>query len=298
MKTPLEGIWAPTPTAIDPQGLIDPKALRSMVDFLIEGGIDGLFPLGTTGEFALFTREDRRKVLETVVDQANDRVPVFAGVSDPSLENVRALAKDALEVGADGIIATPPYYFTTGGDALFSYFETIASNSELPLMVYNIPEWTHSFVPHETIQRLAERRLIVGMKYTEYNLLNLLRFLKVAGKQISVFTGSDAMAFTSLEFGGKGAIIGAANVAPRIASSIFDEFRRGNFEMAREAQLKLLPVIEAIGTGRFPAGLKEAMKLIGVPVGGVKRPLEHLSAEERKKVAALLQEAGMLKRAA
>ncbi len=268
-----------------------------MVDFLIEGGIDGLFPLGTTGEFALFTREDRRKVLETVVDQAKERVPVFAGVSDPSVENVRALAKDALDVGADGIIATPPYYFTTRGDALFSYFETIASNSELPLMVYNIPEWTHSFVPPETIQRLAERRLIVGMKYTEYNLLNLLQFLKVAGKQISVFTGSDAMAFTSLEFGGKGAIIGAANVAPRIASSIFDEFRRGNFEMAREAQLKLLPVIEAIGTGRFPAGLKEAMKLIGVPVGGVKRPLEHLSGEERRKVAALIQEAGMLKAA-
>ncbi len=265
---------------------------------MIEGGIDGLFPLGTTGEFALFTREERRKVLETVADQAHERVPVFAGVSDPSLENVRDFAKDALEVGADGIIATPPYYFTTEGDALFDYFETIASSSELPLMVYNIPEWSHSFVPPETIQRLAERRLIVGMKYTEYDLLNLLRFLKVAGKQISIFTGSDAMAFTSLEFGGKGAIIGSANVAPRIASSIFDEFRRGKIDLAREAQLRLLPVIEAIGTGRFPAGLKEAMKLIGVPVGGVKRPMEHLSAEERRTVAALLEGAGMLKKAA
>ena len=298
LKTPLEGIWAPTPTAIDPQGMFDPKATRSMVDFLIEGGIDGLFPLGTTGEFALFTREERRKVIETVADQANGRVPVFAGVSDPSLENVRALAKDALDTGADGIIATPPYYFTTGRDALFSHFETIASNSELPLMVYNIPEWTHSFVPPETIQQLAERRLIVGMKYTEYNLLNLLRFLRVAGKQISVFTGSDAMASTSLEFGGKGAIIGAANVAPRIASSIFDEIRHGRPDLAKEAQLKLLPVIEAVGTGRFPAGLKEAMKLIRVPVGGVKRPMEHLSPDERKRVAALLTEAGILKKAA
>ena len=298
MKTPLEGIWAPTPTPIDPQGVFDPKAMRFLVDFLIKGGIDGLFPLGTSGEFALFEREERRRVVETVANQAGGRVPVFAGVSDPSLENVRALAKDALDVGADGIIATPPYYFTTGGDALFGYFETMATICDLPLMVYNIPEWTHSYVPPETIQRLAERRLIVGMKYTEYNLLNLLRFLKLAGKQISVFTGSDAMAFTSLEFGGRGAIIGAANVAPRIASSIFDEFRKGNFEMAREAQLKLLPVIEAVGTGRFPAGLKEAMKLIAVPVGGVKRPMEHLSAEERKRVAALLAEAGMLKKTA
>ena len=298
LKGPLEGIWAPTPTPIDPKGVFDPKAMRLLVDFLIEGGIDGLFPLGTSGEFALFSREERRKVVETVVDQVNDRITVFAGVSDPSLENVRVMAKDALDAGADGITATTPYYFTTEGEALFGYFETIATNSELPLMVYNIPEWTHSFVPPGTIQRLAERRLIVGMKYTEYNLLNLLQFLNVAGKQISVFTGSDAMTLTNLEFGGKGAIMGAANVAPGIASSIFDEFRRGKLDLAREAQLKLLPVIEAIGTGRFPAGLKEAMKLIGVPVGGVKRPMQHLSAEEKERVAGLLQKAGMLKKTA
>jgi len=291
----LEGIIAPTATPLTRDEKIDVKTTRTMVDYLIDGGIDGLFPLGTSGEFALFDREDRKKVVETVVDQTNGRVPVLAGVSDPSLENVLAFAKDAEEAGADAIVATPPYYYTTSEDGLFGYFETIARKSGLPLLVYNIPEWTHSFVPPSVVQRLAEKRLIIGMKYTEYNLLNLLRFLKVVGKRIAIFTGSDAMTFTNLEFGGSGGVIGVANVAPKLSSAVFDEFKRGNLEAARQAQSKLFPVIEAISVGKFPAGLKEAMRMVGMSVGGVKRPLQGLTAAERKSVAGFLRETGLLK---
>src|SRR5437899_4276487 len=274
---------------------IDPKTSRTLVDFLIDGGIDGLFPLGTSGEFALFDREERKNVIETVVDRTNGRVPVLAGVSDPSLENVLAFAKDAEDAGADAIVATPPYYYATGEDGLFNHFETIALKSGLPLVVYNIPEWTHLFVPPSVIQRLAEKRLIVGMKYTEYNLLNLLRFLKVAGKLIAIFAGSDAMTLTNLEFGGSGGVIGGANVAPKRSSSESDELRNGNVEAARLAQWKLLPIIEAISVGRFPAGLKEAMRVVGMPVGGVKSPLQSLTGEERNSVAGFLRESGLLK---
>src|SRR3989441_13297744 len=291
----LEGIIAPMATALSHYEKIDVKTTRTLVDYLIDGGIDGLFPLGTSGEFALFDREDRKKVVETVVDQTNGGVQVFEGVSDPSLESVLAFAKDAEEAGADAIVATPPYYYPTSEDGLFSHFETIARKSGLPLVVYNIPEWTHLFVPPSVIQRLAEKRLIVGMKYTEYNLLNLLRFLKVAGKLIAIFAGSDAMTLTNLEFGGSGGVIGVANVAPKLASSVFDEFKQGNVEAARLAQSKLLPIIEAISVGRFPAGLKEAMRLVGMPVGGVKSPLQSLTGEERNSVAGFLRESGLLK---
>src|SRR5437762_3693952 len=290
----LEGIVAPMASALTRDEKIDVKSTRALVDFLIEGGIDGLFPLGTSGEFALFDREERKLVVETVVDQTNGRVPVLAGVSDPGLENVLACAKDAEDAGADAIVATPQYYYTTGEDGLFSHFETIARKSGLPLLVYNIPEWTHLYVPPGVIRQLAEKRLIVGMKYTEYNLLNLLRFIKVAGDRISIFTGSDAMAFTSLEFGGSGGVIGVANVAPKLASAVFDEFKSGDLEAARQAQMRLLPVIEAIGIGRFPAGLKEAMRLIGMPVGSVKKPLQSLTIGEKEQVAGFRREAGML----
>src|SRR5439155_13570799 len=134
------------------------------------------------------------------------------------------------------------------------HFETIANKSDLPLFVYNIPEWTHLYVPPRVIQLLAEKHVIVGMKYTEYNLLNLLRFIKAAGDRISILTGSDAMAFTSLEFGGNGGVIGVANVAPRLASSLFDEFKSGDFEAGRQAQMRLLPVVVVGWLRRLPAG--------------------------------------------
>jgi 4-hydroxy-tetrahydrodipicolinate synthase len=296
MKGKLEGIIAPMATALAPDGKVDEKTMRKMVDFLVEGGVDGLFPLGTSGEFALLDRDERKLVIQTVVDHTNGRVPVLAGVSDPSTSNAVHFAKDARDVDADAIVATPPYYFTTGEEGMYEHFETIASQAELPLFVYNIPEWTHLFVPPRVVQRLADRRLIAGMKYTEYNLLNLLRFIKVARGRISIFTGSDAMAFTNLEFGGSGGVIGVANVAPKLTSSIFDDFKRGDLEAARKSQTKLLPVIEAIGVGRFPAGLKEAMKMIGMPVGGVREPLQPLTDEERESVAGFLRESGLLKR--
>jgi len=191
--------------------------------------------------------------VETVVDQTNGRVPVLAGVSDPSLENVLAFAKDAEEAGADAIVATPPYYYTTSEDGLFSHFETIARKSGLPLLVYNIPSGPISSFPLAWFNDWLRKRLIVGMKYTENHLLNLLRFLKVAGGRIAIFAGSDAMTFTNLEFGGSGGVIGVANVAPKLASAVFDDFKRGNLEAARRAQSKLLPIIEAISVGRFPA---------------------------------------------
>src|SRR2546428_6874617 len=294
----LEGMIAPMATAITRDEKIDEKTTRTLVDFLIDGGIDGLFPLGTGGECALIDREEGQPVLETVVEQRNGRAPLLAGLSDAHLNIVLALAKELQDVGSDAIVATPPYYYTTGEDGLFGHFETIARKSSLPLVVYNIPEWTHLFVSPNVVERLAEKQLIVGMKYTEYNLLNLLRFLKAVGKRISIFAGSDAMTFTNLEFGGSGGVIGVANVAPKLASAVFDEFKQGNLEAARLAQSKLLPIIEAISVGRFPAGLKEAMRMVGMPVGGVKRPLQSLSGEERNSVAGFLREAGLLKQGA
>lgn len=281
----------PTPLAKD--GSIDKGGIRTLVDFLIDGGIDGLFPLGTSGEFALLTQEERRAVVDTVVDRANGRVPVFAGVSDPSTENIVRFSADARDAGVDGVIATPPYYYTTTNEALYKHFKLISEKVDLPLMIYNIPEWTHVFIPPEVVRPLAEEKRIVGMKYTEYNLLNLLRFITDVGEKIAIFTGSDAMAYTNLEFGGSGAIIGAANVAPKIAAKIYDGYRSGDFKSARDAQLKLLPLIQAIGIGKFPAGLKETMKLIGIPVGDVKEPLPRLSDEEVRLVKYYLREAGL-----
>jgi 4-hydroxy-tetrahydrodipicolinate synthase len=294
MKLKLEGIWTPIPTPLTKNGRVDEKTTRKLVDFHIEAGIDGLLPLGTSGEFALLTREERGVVVKTVVDKADSRVPVVAGVSDPSIQNVLRLSTDAKEAGADAVIATPPYYFTTTDEGHYHHFKKISEGIDLPLLIYNIPEWTHSFVTPDTVQRLADEKLIVGMKYTEYNFLNLVRFLKAARNRIAIFTGSDAMAYSNLELGGSGAIIGAANVAPKIASKIFDDYRKGDLKGARESQDKLLPVIEALGVGKYPAALKEAMNLIGFPVGPLKEPLQTLSPAEKTILVNHLRKGGFV----
>lgn len=294
MKHKLEGIWTPIPTPLTPQGKIDPVRTRKLVDFHIESGIDGILPLGTSGEFALLTRQERKLLVETVVDQTNSRVPVVAGVSDPSIENVIELAADAKQAGADAVIATPPYYFTTTDEGHYEHFKRISESIDLPLMIYNIPEWTHSFVTPEIVQRLADEKLVVGMKYTEYNFLNLLRFLKTSQTKISIFTGSDALAYSSLEFGGSGGILGSANVAPKIASKIFDDCKKGDLKSAREWQERLLPIIDALSVGRYPASLKEAMELIGHSAGPLKEPLQGLSTADKKLVAQHLKGGGFL----
>src|SRR6266516_658594 len=294
MKLKLEGIWTPIPTPLTKQGRVDADATRRLVDFHIEAGIDGLLPLGTSGEFALLRREERKVLVGTVVDQAGNRVPVVAGVSDPSIQHVVQLSSDAKEAGADGVIATPPYYFTTTDEGHYHHFKTISEAIDLPLLIYNIPEWTHCFVTPETVQRLADEKLVVGMKYTEYNFLNLIRFLRASRNKISIFAGSDALAYSNLEFGGAGAIIGSANVAPKVASKIFDDYKKGDVSGARESQEKLLPIIEALGVGKYPAALKEAMNLIGMPVGPLKGPLQALSVAEKRAVAGLLRSGGFL----
>jgi len=294
MKLKLEGIWTPIPTPLTKQGKVDTNATRRVVDFHIEAGIDGLLPLGTSGEFALLSREERSILVESVANQADSRVPVVAGVSDPSIENVIQLSSDAKKAGADAVLATPPYYFTTGDEGHYLHFKTISEAIDLPLMIYNIPEWTHSFVTPETVQRLADDKLVVGMKYTENNLLNLIRFLKRSRSKISIFAGSDALAYSNLEFGGSGAIMGSANLAPRVASEIFDNHRKGNLAGAKAAQEKLLPIIDAFAIGKYPAALKEAMSLIGMPVGPLKEPLTALSTSEKKIVAGLLRQGGFL----
>jgi 4-hydroxy-tetrahydrodipicolinate synthase len=289
----LRGIWSPMPTPFDARGELDEDVLRDLTNYLIEGGVDGLFPLGTTGEFALLDKSERKRVVQIVAEEAHSRVPVLAGISDPSPKNAVSFARDAADAGADGVVATPPYYYKVNGEGLYSHFKMIHESISLPLVLYNIPEWTNNYVPVPVVARLAEERAIVGMKYTEYNMLNLANFIDAVGAKIAVFTGSDAMAYACLEAGGNGAVISVSNVAPRTASSIFDLVNEGKFKEALGAQKSLMPVIEAVGTGYFPAGLKEAMRAAGFPVGDVRKPQTPLSPAERESVRKLIATAGL-----
>ena len=212
----------------------------------------------------------------------------------PCIEKVLQFSRDAKDAGADAIIATPPYYFSTTNEGLYEFYKKLSVDTEMPLMIYNIPDWTHCIVPPDIVKRLADEKLVIGMKYTQYDFMTLLKFHQEIKGKIAIFTGSDALAYSNLEFGGSGAVIGIANVVPREASRIFDEFKRGNLQKTKDTQMELLPVIEAIGIGNFPAGLKEAMQLVGMPVGEVKAPLVPLMPSEKKQVRHFMEQSGLL----
>jgi 4-hydroxy-tetrahydrodipicolinate synthase len=272
---------------------INIESTKRLVNFLIENGVDGLLPLGTSGEFALLSDDERRTFLSQVVDSTNGRVTVVAGVSDPSVDRAIMSSKQAKDLGADAVIATPPYYYQVGPENLYGFYKHLSQSIDLPLMIYNIPGWVGTIVSSETVKKLSDEKLVVGMKYTDNNFLNLLDYIETSGKQIAIFTGEDALAYSNLEFGGKGAIIGVANVAPTLASMIYDSFQRGNFQAAKETQQKLVPLIKAIGLGRFPAGLKATMNLIGLDVGPPKSPLPVLNENEKSQVRELLGSSGL-----
>jgi 4-hydroxy-tetrahydrodipicolinate synthase len=293
MKLRMEGIWCPMATPLKKDGSVDSKTLGEYVDYLIDGGVEGLFPLGTTGEFALLSDKERSEVAQVVVDQTNGRVPVAIGVSDPCTERVLSFSKNAKDIGADAVVATPPYYYTVTEEAMYRFYKRVGSKIDLPLILYNIPAWTQNYVPPEIVKKLADEGLIVGMKYTEYNFLNLQKFISATRGKIAVFTGSDALTFSNLEFGGAGAVIGVSNVAPKQSAMIYDEFKKGNLKKASKIQSDLLPVIEAIGVGKYPAGLKEAMKYVGMPLGEVKEPLLPLDASDKLYVKASLKRANI-----
>jgi len=293
MKLKLEGIWTPMVTPLKADSDVDLQATRDFVNRLVESGIDGLFPLGTTGEFALLTPQERNLVVKTVIDEANGRVPVIAGISDPSTGNIVRFAADAKDAGADGVIATTPFYYGSTEDGIYQHFRLLASKIDLPLVLYNIPEWTHTFATPSVVGKLAREGHIAGLKYTEYNLLRLFEFIVEIQGRIPVLNGSDAMTFTNLEFGGSGAIMGVSNLAPALSARLFDEFKRGNLKGAKELQMKLLPFIQAMAVGQFPAGLKEAMKLSGHEVGGTRDPVPPLLPAEKRIVKAILARAAV-----
>ncbi len=289
-----KGLIVPILTPFDNEEKLDVEALKNHVDFLVEKGVHGIFPLGTAGEFALLSADERVKVIEAVIDAVNGRVPVYAGVSDPGTMNAVNYARAARDLGADAVVATPPFYYKTDEEGILNHFTSIVERSEIPLIIYNIPSWTHQPVSLRVAERLAEHDLVIGMKYTTNDLHSFWEYVQALGDRISMLIGADSLFYSALEFGADGAVLGGANVAPDLFAEIYNTHARGDREASFEAQRRVLPIVEAMELGTFPAALKEAMRLIGRPMGEVRKPLTPLSEAEKRTVAEYLKSAGLL----
>jgi 4-hydroxy-tetrahydrodipicolinate synthase len=292
-KKLLRGIIVPlvTPFKRTPEQELDLMALKKHVEFLIENGVDGLMPLGTTGEFALLNRDERREVVRRVVETANGKIPVIAGVSESGTDMAIALAKDAEEVGADQIIATGPYYYKTNDEGLYLHYQAILDAVELPLMIYNIPTWVGYNIPAGVVRRLVDRnpRRVVGVKYTTNDMALFLDYIRELREDLSIFIGSDDLIYAALELGAAGAVAGSANVLPNETTMVYECFDKSNLTESKKHQDNIHSFARTMNLGTYPSALKEALAMVGRDCGPVRRPLVALSNAERAQVKASLE---------
>lgn len=267
---------------------LDLATLRKHVEFLVHSGVHGLMPLGTTGEFGLLNRVERREVIKSVVDATARRVPVIAGVSDSGTRNAVDLAKDAEDVGADYVIATGPYYYKTNPEGLYLHYQAIVDAVDLPVLIYNIPEWTGYNIPPSVVKRLVLKNpgRVAGVKFTTNDMNLFMEYVTMLQHDLSIFIGSDGLMFAALGLGAAGAVAGSANVLPYETAMIYNYYKKGNLSRSRKLQNEIEPFVRIMGLGTYPAAVKEALAQIGHDCGPVRKPLVALSSPERAKVRA------------
>ena len=248
------------------EGEVDPDGVARLVEHVIDGGVHGVLALGSTGETASLDERSRRMVLDCVIKAAGGRVPVLCGVAQSQLASAVAEVDAAAKAGADAALVAPPFYYPTDQAGVLAFYRAVAERASIPILVYNIPQFTKIVMEPATLAALATEGAVKGIKDSsrdfEYFEGVCIATRGVAG--FRVFTGSDTMLVASLAVGGSGTICGAGNIAPDWVVRIYDEFTRGDLDAARGSQDRLFELVASVREGVFPLAIKAALHMRGI----------------------------------
>ncbi len=295
----LEGVMPAVVTPFDKHEEFNEGAYRSLIDWLIERGITGIVPCGTTGEFSLMSQPERAEVIEACVDQVNGRIPVIAGTGDTATKLVIDATRHALDVGADAAIIVNPYYMKPkGGKGIFDHYHAISQAVDIPMVIYNIPVATHQYIPWQVVEDLAELPNVVGMKDSSGDLKYLITVLEKVGDKIDVVCGWDEVVLPALAAGCTGMILASANVITPYWLDIYKKMNEGRLEEAREIQRKIQKFTRhMVASGAL--GPKICLNYMGFKVGKTRRPIivgDTVSYELREEFRIELEKLGLLER--
>ena len=292
----LSGVLVALASPLKKDGAVDEAGVTRLVEHVLAGGVHGLLPLGSTGETAALDAPARRQILGTVIKSAAGRVPVICGVAQSRLSSARAEVEAAASQGADAALVAPPFYYPMDQDGVLAFYRDIGDRAPVPILVYNIPQFTKVVVETATVATLAREGAIAGIKDSsrdfEYFEGICLATRDVAG--FRVFTGSDTMLLASLAVGGAGTICGAGNIAPRWVVRIYDDFMGGHLEAARVSQDALYEVVMALRGGVFPSAIKAALHLQGICEPWPAPPAMRLDERREARLRERLAEWGLL----
>lgn len=290
------GLIVPTLTPYDRRGDVDYGAIRAHVDFLIEKGVQGLYPGGTTGEGPLLRNDERRKIAEVMVDQARGRVPVIVQIGALTTDDTIALAAHARDAGAAAVAAVTPWYYVLSDAALIEYYRRVALALEgYPLFLYNIPGNTgNNLTPATVAQIAAQNPNVIGIKDSSGNLPATIEMLRLRDGQFQVIIGQDGLLLAGLAMGVQANVSGNANVVPELFVSLYEAFWRGDLPAARAAQEKIDLVRRVLKDGGDLSLFKAMVARRGIPMGGVRAPLINAPEHAVEAAAQALQAAGIL----
>lgn len=292
----IKGIIPPIVTPVDADENVDADGLKRVIDHVLNGGVHGIFVLGSNGEFYVLDDENQKRAVEITVEHVKGSVPVYAGAGSISTKGCVRFADMAKGAGADAITVLTPMYISPSEAEMYNHFKTIADSTTLPVILYNNPGKTTNNISVGLLKRLAEIDNIVGIKNTTLDFSQSLQFLQITRDidTFGVLSGSDYYIYALLAHGAIGAVAGTANVAPAMVVDIYEKFTAGDHAGAIEAQNKLLPLRNAYNYGSFPVAMKECMNLLGLNVGSTIKPVVPCTPDQLEALKEILTGLGLI----
>ena len=288
----LEGIYPAIVTTFDGSGAFDPRRMRAVVRHQLDAGVHGFYVCGGTGEGMLLRVDERRAVLETVLDEVRGRAGVIAHVGAFQTPDTLALARHAGEAGADAIAALPPaYFYKPDGPALVSYYQAVAESSDLPLLIYNIPARTGIAMTQDLFEQLLKVENIVGMKDSSGDLYSMGLFLAGETKPL-IFNGEDSVQLAALMAGARGGIGASYNMMPGLFVKLWDAVQDKDMDTAAQTQARANELMNAMDVVDLFAGLKQTLAWMGLECGVPRSPLRGLTEQETGKLRHELDKVG------
>jgi 4-hydroxy-tetrahydrodipicolinate synthase len=286
-----EGIFAPLVTPLNKNYEVNWDAFRALLDKLIEGGLHGVVPMGTAGEFPMFTTDERMKIAEGVADHINGRTKLIVGTAAPSTHEALMLTKHAKDIGAEAVMVANPWYLKPSDEGLLWHYRELAK-ADIPILAYNIPSATGSTMPIHVVSQLAEEGTLAGIKDSSGVLGHVITYIRETppGDVFSVLPGIDTIFLASMMHGAMGGVLGTSMVIPKKVVELYTLAREGKYELANEIQNDMSAIIQYVFLGVFPAGLKQLVtEALNIDMGDPRPPLSPLTEEQRQKIAEFIK---------
>ncbi|MGB5993781.1 MAG: 4-hydroxy-tetrahydrodipicolinate synthase [Candidatus Deferrimicrobiaceae bacterium] len=271
-------------------GKLDRSALKKLVKFQIDSGTDGIVPCGTTGESATLSFEEHERVIDTVLQAVDGRVPVIAGTGSNNTKEAVALTRFAKRAGASAALVITPYYNKPTQDGLCRHFRAVAESANIPIILYNVPGRTGVNMTAQTVAQLAEVPNIVGVKEASGNLSQVCDIIRMTPRKFCVLSGDDALFFPMMALGARGVISVTSNVAPRLMAELYDTYVIGEISRARDIHYRLWPLFQALFLETNPIPAKTALAMMRMIREEFRLPLSPMADANRKALARVLSD--------